>query len=139
MVTEPSVTKPTVLVVEDDPGVLELLASVLLDKGFRVLQASGGRQALQLVAEHRPDIIVLDLIMPDCDGFQVIESLRADLQTSDLPILVHTGVALTHRERQRLAAHVQFIASKTEPGALFAEVERLGAINGTATATELKE
>jgi CheY-like chemotaxis protein len=108
-----------------------------LDKGFDVLRASGGCQALQFVTERLPDIVVLDLFMPDVDGFQVIESLRADAQTKSIPILIHTGVVLTDEERQRLAEHVDLITSKTEPTALFAEVERLGALNGKALATEL--
>jgi len=127
----------TVLLIEDDPTLLEMLAGVLSDKGFDVVRASGGRQALQFVTERLPDIVVLDLFMPDVDGFQVIESMRADAGTKNIPILIHTGVVLTDEERQRLAEHVDLITSKTEPAALFAEVERLRALNATALATEL--
>jgi len=127
----------TVLLVEDDPALLEMLAGVLTRKDFHVLRASGGRQALQLVTEHHPDIVVLDLFMPDVNGFQVSEFLRADAQTKNIPILIHTGVVLTDEERQRLAEHVDLITSKTEPSALFAEVERLGALNARAIETKL--
>src|SRR5439155_25677153 len=127
--------RKTVLLIEDDPALLDLLANILLEKGFDVLQACGGRQGLELITNSHPDIVVLDLIMPEFDGFQVIEHLRADPQTNHIPILIHTGVALTDLERQRLANHVHLITSKTEPTALFAEVERLGGLAATADAT----
>ena len=127
--------RKTVLLIEDDPALLDLLANILLEKGFHVLQACGGRQGLELITNSHPDIVVLDLIMPEFDGFQVIEHLRADPQTNHIPILIHTGVALTDLERQRLANHVHLITSKTEPTALFAEVERLGGLAATADLT----
>jgi PAS domain S-box-containing protein len=114
-----------VLIIEDEPALLELLAKTLLHKGFQVLQAPSGRRGLELAFSHHPDVIILDLTMPECDGLQVVEQLRARPETQSIPILIHTGTALTEQERQRLATHVQSITTKTEPAALLANLERL--------------
>ena len=124
----------SVLIVEDDPVMMELVGTVLLSKGFQVVQASNGQQGLQLAASHRPDVVILDLIMPGIDGFQVIERLRANPETKKIPVVIHTGVALTHDERQRLAHQVQSITCKTEPRTLLEAVDRVEALNGETSA-----
>jgi PAS domain S-box-containing protein len=126
-----------VLIIEDEPALLELLAKTLLYKGFQVLQAPNGRRGLEFAFSHQPDVIILDLTMPECDGLQVVEQLRARSETRSIPILIHTGTALTEQERQRLAAHVQSITLKTEPGALFANLERLETSPRKPTGTEV--
>ena len=115
----------TVLIIEDEVALLEMLAKTLVSKGFHVLQAANGRRGLELATASRPDVIILDLTMPECDGIQVVERLRAGPQTRAIPILIHTGSALNEAERQRLAMHVQSITFKTQPEDLFANLERL--------------
>jgi PAS domain S-box-containing protein len=115
----------TVLIVEDEAALLELLAKSLLNKGFEVLQAANGRKGIELAIEYHPDVIILDLTLPGCDGIQITEQLRARTDTKDIPILVHTGALLGESERQRLASNVQSITSKTEPERLFANLEQL--------------
>jgi CheY-like chemotaxis protein len=70
-------------------------------------------------------VIILDLSMPDCSGIQVVENLRSRAETKNIPILIHTGTALSEPERLNLASHVQSITSKSEPQSLFAKLERL--------------
>jgi CheY-like chemotaxis protein len=115
----------TVLIIEDEPALLELLAKTLLFKGFQVLPASNGRSGIEFAVGSHPDVIILDLTMPDCSGIQVVENLRARPETKNIPILIHTGTVLSEPERQRLAAQVQSITSKTEPQSLFAKLEHL--------------
>jgi CheY-like chemotaxis protein len=115
----------TVLIIEDEPALLELLTKTLLFKGFQVLPAANGRTGLQFATGFCPDVIILDLTMPDCSGIQVVESLRARPETKSIPILIHTGAALSEPERQGLAAHVQSITSKAEPQSLFTKLEHL--------------
>jgi PAS domain S-box-containing protein len=115
----------TVLIIEDEPALLELLAKTLLFKGFQVLPAPNGRRGLEFATGSHPDVIILDLTMPDCSGIQVVESLRARPETKTIPILIHTGTALSEPERQHLAAQVQSITSKAEPQSLLAKLDHL--------------
>src|ERR1035437_479472 len=115
----------TVLIIEDEPALLELLAKTLLFKGFQVVPAANGRRGIELATSSPPDVIILDLTMPDFSGIQVVETLRARPETKSIPILIHTGTALSEPERQHLAAHVQSITSKAEPASLLTKLEHL--------------
>ena len=117
----------TVLIVEDNALVMELVSKSLVIKGFGVLQAIHGKRGIEFAKTYLPDVIILDLIMPDCNGTEVVESLRADSRTKNIPILIHTGTVLDEDERQHLATQVQSITFKTETDILFANVERLNA------------
>ena len=126
----------TVLIIDDEPALLELLTKTLLQQGFRVLRASNGRKGVEFATNYQPDVIILDWIMPEFGGTKVVEKLRAHPRTKDIPILIQTGTVLNEEERQRLAGHVQAITSKTERGSLLVELERLGAMDAEAGATE---
>ena len=128
----------TILIIDDEPALLELLAKTLLQEGFRVLRASNGRKGVELATRHLPDVIILDFTMPEFGGAKVVELLRAHPRTKDIPIMIQTGTVLNEEERQRLAGHVQAITSKTERGSLLAELERLDSTNGEAVMTGAK-
>jgi CheY-like chemotaxis protein len=113
------------LIIEDEPALLELLTKTLLFKGFQVLAAANGRSGIEFAVGSHPDVIILDLTMPDCSGIQVVEDLRARPETKSIPILIHTGTVLSEPERQRLAAQVQSITSKAEPASLLTKLEHL--------------
>ncbi len=83
--------RPVVLVIEDDPWVRSLEATVLEDLGFRSLQASNGVTALRLAASQRPDLVLLDLSLPEMAGSQVLADLRADPRLRFVPIVVVSG------------------------------------------------
>ncbi len=125
----------TILIIDDEPAMLELLTTTLLQKGFRVLRASNGRKGVEFATSYHPDVIVLDFTMPELDGTKVVEQLRAYPRTKDIPILIQTGTVLNEEERQRLAGHVQAITSKTERGSLLAELERLDATSAGTVIT----
>ncbi len=80
-----------VLVVDDECDVVELLAYTFVKAGFEVITAADGWAALEKVRLHQPDVIVLDLMMPELDGFEVCRVLRRDLATSEIPILLLTA------------------------------------------------
>jgi len=82
---------PTVLAVDDDPQVLRAIRRVLENAGFTVTIATGGRDALEIVRHDRPDVIVLDIIMPEMDGVEVCRRLRADPFLARIPILFLTA------------------------------------------------
>ncbi|MHB8520438.1 MAG: PAS domain S-box protein [Limisphaerales bacterium] len=115
----------TILIIDDEPVLLELLTKTLLQAGFSVLRAAHGRTGVEFAMNYLPDVIILDFSMPDLNGIEVVEQLRAQPRTKNIPILINTGIVLNEAERQRLAGHVQAITSKTEQGSLLVELERL--------------
>jgi DNA-binding response OmpR family regulator len=78
----------TVLVVDDEQDVLELLATVFEREGFRALVAADGKTALTLAYDTLPDVILLDIMMPEMDGWQVLRALKADERTSSIPVAI---------------------------------------------------
>jgi CheY-like chemotaxis protein len=90
-----SMTMRTVLFVDDDPDVLALAKEWLSAQGYRVLEAEGAFQALDLLRESRPDAMVLDLMMPDRTGVEVLEEVRFDPQLADLPVICFSAVPQT--------------------------------------------
>ncbi len=87
---------PLVLAVDDEPRNLQVIGPLLSRNGFRVSLALDGRRALELALETQPDVILLDVSMPDMDGFEVCRALRADIRTAGLPVIFLT--ARTSRE-----------------------------------------
>jgi putative two-component system response regulator len=89
-------TSPTILVVDDLEENTQILESFLRPKGYNTFSASSGRSALEFVAAHPPDVILLDLMMPDLDGYEVCRRLKQDIKTHHIPIIIITG--LTEKE-----------------------------------------
>jgi signal transduction histidine kinase/CheY-like chemotaxis protein len=104
----------TVLVVDDDPGAIELLAGQLRQNRYAVLAAHGGREGIELARRHRPDLIALDLEMPEVNGFDVVEALKSSPETARIPILVVTAQNLTAADRTRLNGHISDIVGKSQ-------------------------
>jgi CheY-like chemotaxis protein len=115
------------LVVDDDPNVADMLRQWLPESDFSLDSAPDGEAGLQAVQASRPDILLLDLIMPGLDGFGVIERLRADPQTHDLPIIVISAKDLTANESARLKETVTVVMKKQgfEGDKLVAEINDL--------------
>jgi PAS domain S-box-containing protein len=103
-----------VLVVDDDPKGVELMALRVLGLASTVLRAYGGREAIDIAKAELPDVIVLDLTMPDVNGFDVVRTLREDERTARIPILVVTAASIGDDERERLGRHSVLIMEKTE-------------------------
>jgi DNA-binding response OmpR family regulator len=85
--------QPVVLAADDDEDILELVAFRLERSGYIVLRAHDGEEALRLAREEQPDLVVLDVMMPKLDGFEVTRRLRADAATSSTPIILLTARA----------------------------------------------
>ncbi|HET9555375.1 MAG TPA: response regulator [Anaeromyxobacteraceae bacterium] len=98
--------KGTILVVEDDPGIRDTIAELLESEGYRVVPARHGGEALELLATLRPDVMVLDLVMPVMDGGQLLARLRADAALGALPVVLMTGAATWGRKPLPRADHL---------------------------------
>ena len=85
--------QPVVLAADDDEDILELVAFRLERSGYTVLKARDGEEALQIAREARPDLAVLDVMMPKLDGFEVTRAIRADGATKAMPIILLTARA----------------------------------------------
>ena len=82
---------PQIMVVDDDPDTVSILARHLQREGFVAIEAISGAECLRLVHEHRIDVILLDLMMPEMDGFQVCRSLKRDPATAEIPVIMITA------------------------------------------------
>jgi signal transduction histidine kinase/DNA-binding response OmpR family regulator len=98
-VPQPEVAEPalsaglkTVLVIEDDPGAQDLLSRFLTKEGYRAVTATGGEAGVRLARELHPDVITLDVMMPDMDGWAVLSMLKADPELADIPVVMLTMV-----------------------------------------------
>jgi len=103
-----------VLVVDDDPKAVELIAVGILGLAGTVLRAYGGREAIDAARRELPDLIVLDLIMPEVNGFDVVEALSESPDTARIPILVVTAKQITAEDRAKLNAYATTIMEKAE-------------------------
>jgi signal transduction histidine kinase/CheY-like chemotaxis protein len=101
-----------VLAIDDDPVARDLVVSALRPEGFEVVAAESGRQGLDLALDSPPDLVICDLLMPDMDGYEVVDRLHANAATKDVTILILTGQELSVADRQRLNGKVADILSK---------------------------
>ncbi|HLG68925.1 MAG TPA: response regulator [Chloroflexota bacterium] len=102
----------SVLAVDDDPSALALVAGILEPASFNIATASGGAEAIQAVRQSSPDAILLDLMMPEVSGFEVVAALRTDPATQDIPIIIITAKELTAAERASLNGQVSAVFQK---------------------------
>lgn len=117
----------SVLVVDDDPDVRDLLRRQLEHVGWRVVLADDGQAALQQLQEEPPGLILLDLMMPQIDGFEVVSQLQSHPEWCHIPVIAITAKTLTQHDRQRLTGQIHRIYQKGsyERLDLLAEVRRL--------------
>ena len=102
-----------IAIIEDDADARRLLRRVLQARGdYQIFEAEGGRQGIDLVRQVQPDLVLLDLMMPDVDGFEVLETIRADDELSETRIIVITAKSLTASERRRLSGQIEFLLQK---------------------------
>src|SRR5215210_1264230 len=101
-----------ILVVEDNEKNMKLFRDVLLATGYRTLEATTGRQAIELATEHAPDLVLMDIQLPDIDGIEALGRLRADDLTASMPVLALTAQAMEGDRERFLAAGFDGYLSK---------------------------
>ncbi len=103
----------SIAIVEDDPDARRLLRRVLQARGeYQIFEAAGGSEGIDVIREHHPDLVLLDLMMPDVDGFEVLETIKGDETLADTRIIVITAKTLTASERRRLSGQIEVLLQK---------------------------
>jgi CheY-like chemotaxis protein len=103
-----------ILIIDDDEVSRYLLKGLLSNSGYRLLEARGGTEGLRLARESKPELVILDLSMPDLSGFEVLDRLKGDPETSEIPVVIHTSRTLDNGERSLLRAAVDIVPKEAE-------------------------
>jgi two-component system, OmpR family, response regulator VicR len=121
-----------ILCIEDEPEMIDLIRLILERRGFNVQGAAGGTEGIKKVRELRPDLVLLDLMMPDLDGWEVYQQMKADEATRSIPVIVVTAKAQSIDKV--LGLHIakvdDYIAKPFSPQELLASVEKVFSKNG---------
>ena len=117
----------TIVYVEDEPEMIDLVKLILSRKGYHVIGAEGGQQGLDIVREHLPDLVLLDLMMPDVEGWDVYQQLRADAKTNKIPVIIVTAKAqdIDKVLGLNIAKVDDYISKPFSPQALVDSVEKV--------------
>jgi threonine synthase len=104
---------PCVAIVEDSADARRLIRRILQSQGnFEILEAENGRLGLELIRSRLPDLVILDIMMPEMDGFAVLDAMRANTDTASIPVIVATAKELTSDEQNRLGGQIQSLMQK---------------------------
>jgi threonine synthase len=104
---------PRIAIVDDNSDVRRLIRRILQSQGnYELLEAGNGVAAVDMIKKELPDLVILDLMMPEMDGFNVMEHLKSDQTTAEIPIIVVTAKELTSNEKSRLQGHIQSLMQK---------------------------
>lgn len=103
-----------ILIIDDDEISRYLLKGVLASGSYRLMEARGGNEGLRFARENKPDLIILDLSMPDLSGFEVLDQLKRDPETQHIPVVIYTSQRLESGERERLQAAADIVPKETQ-------------------------
>lgn len=101
-----------VLIIDDDPKSVELLSTFLASEGYEIIKAYGGKEGIDKTFFWKPDLILLDLMMPEVSGFDVVEKLKTTPETNSIPIIVVTAKDLTQTDKEKLNHDVSLVVKK---------------------------
>lgn len=117
----------SILCIEDEPEMIDLMRLILGRRGFTVKGAAGGIEGLRMIRAERPDLVLLDLMMPDMDGWEVYQQMKADENTKNIPVIVVTAKAQSIDKV--LGLHIakvdDYLAKPFSPQDLLSSVERV--------------
>ena len=118
-----------ILVVDDEADVVTYLTSVLKDAGYETFEASNGEEAMEIVRREKPDLVTLDITMPEMTGVKAYRTMKEDASLKKIPVVIVTGV--THDFKQFISSRTQvpppegYLEKPVQPEALLNEVRRL--------------
>lgn len=115
-----------ILIIDDDTDTLELVSLVLQKQGYRIVTASNGKQGLREMRQESPDLILLDVMMPDMDGYEVARRLREDPRTAKVPVLMFTAKSQLHDKEVGFQSGADdYLTKPTHPEELKAHIKEL--------------
>jgi len=115
-----------ILVIEDNPDFLETVSDIFELEGYKVITALDGSEGLRKVREDKPDLLILDIMLPDVDGFEVCHCLRADPKTARLPIIMLTARTLPEEQKMGFETGADdYLTKPVAPSELLARVKAL--------------
>lgn len=116
-----------ILCIEDEPDMIELIRLILSRHGFEVVGANGGIEGARMIREEMPDLILLDIMMPDLDGWEVYQQIKAEEKTKDIPVIIVTAKA--QNIDKVLGLHIakvdDYISKPFTPDALLESVQKV--------------
>jgi len=116
-----------VVYVEDEQEMIDLVSLILARKGYNLIGANGGREGLRVIRQEIPDLVLLDLMMPDMDGWDVYQQMKADEKTRDIPVIIVTAKAQSIDKV--LGLHIakvdDYISKPFSPNELLDSVEKI--------------
>ncbi|MCL5407540.1 MAG: response regulator [Patescibacteria group bacterium] len=119
-------TGKTILLVDDDLTLLEMYEDRLKAEGFTIVQAKNGEEALNKAREIKPALVILDVMMPKVNGFDVLKNLRGDVEFKDIPIIMLTALIqdVDRAQGKKLGATDYIVKSETMPGEVIAKIKK---------------
>jgi two-component system alkaline phosphatase synthesis response regulator PhoP len=117
----------TILLVDDDFTLREMYGERLKAEGFQIVQASDGEEALQMAKKTKPNVILLDIMMPKINGFDVLKQLKADEELKEIPVLVLTALIqeVDKIQGQKLGCDGYIVKSETMPGEVVEKIKKV--------------
>lgn len=103
---------PKILVIDDDPTAIELIELILESEGYEVVKSYGGKEGIDVVIKEKPDLVILDLIMPEVSGFNIAYQMRQNPETKNIPIIILTSMEIDPETREKMESFVTTIISK---------------------------
>ena len=116
-----------ILLVDDDLTLREMYDERLKAEGFEIVQASNGEEALSQAKETKPNVILLDVMMPKINGFDVLKQLKEDPETQDIPVIILTALIqdVDRAQGKKLGAADYIVKSETMPGEVIAKIKNV--------------
>lgn len=115
-----------VAIVDDDPGIVKVISVILKTNGFEVVDALSGAGALALIKAERPDVVLLDIMMPDVDGFEVCRQLKEDPETSGIPVVfVSAKTGTDHVDKGLELGAAGYIIKPFAPAVMIAKIREV--------------
>ncbi len=127
MADQPTQQRRKVVCIEDEPAMIDLVRLILESRGFEVIGAVGGKEGLEMIAQNQPDLVLLDLMMPDMNGWDVYQQMKADERMRHIPVIVVTAKAQNIDKVLGLhIARVQdYITKPFSPAELLRSIQRV--------------